>query len=80
MKKVRVVRPTKLDRLAEATSRDWAHANSAVITSRVRVLQFEAEETDKSIVALGATLVNLRERRAKIEAVLTGLGQVLAKR
>jgi hypothetical protein len=78
--KSKAPRMTKSDRLSEAVARDWAHANSAVINSRVRVLQFEAEEVDKSLAALQATVLQVRERRAAIEATLTGLGQVLARR
>jgi hypothetical protein len=80
MKKTRTARPSKLDNLAASVAQDWAHQNSAVVNSRRRVLQFEASEVDASIVALVAALTNARERRAKIEATLTGLAAVIAKR
>lgn len=80
MKKARSIRPSKLDNLSVSVAQDWAHQNSIVINSRRRVLQFEAEEMDKSIVALTAALANAKERRAKLEAMLNGLAAVLAKR
>lgn len=73
-------KPSKLDHLATSVAQDWAHANSYTINSRRRVLQFEADETDKSIVALGAALANMKDRRAKIEATLRGLAVVIEKR
>lgn len=80
MKKTRTVRPGKLDHLTASVAQDYAHHNSVTIHSRRRVLQFEAEETDKNIVALAAALVSLRERRAKLEAMLKGLTAVIEKR
>ena len=73
-------KPTYLERLAESAAQDFAHANSAVIASRRRVLQFEAEEADKSIVALQATLATMKERRAKLTAIIAGLSLVIGKR
>ena len=73
-------RPSKHDHLAASIAQDWAHQNSVVIHSRVRVLRFEAEEVDKSIVALAAALANAKERRAKLEAMLNGLASVIEKR
>jgi hypothetical protein len=73
-------RPSKFDRLSESVAQDWAHANTAVINSRRRVLQFEAEEVDKSIVALAAATAAARERRARIDATLAGLATVVGKR
>ncbi|MCR4300856.1 MAG: hypothetical protein NUV51_04535 [Sulfuricaulis sp.] len=73
-------RPSRLDALTATVAQDWAHANTATINARQRVLQFEAEELDKSIVALAGAQANARERRAKIEAMLAGLAAVVEKR
>jgi predicted nucleic acid-binding Zn-ribbon protein len=59
---------------------EYRHANTTVINSRRRVLEFEAEEVEKSIFALSASLGTMRERRAKISAQLAGLEAVVAKR
>ena len=71
---------SRTDKLTAATAQEWAHSNSAVIASRVRVLLFEREEVDKAIVMLSATLANARERRATLDAVLAGLQQVVGRR
>ena len=76
----RARRLSKQDELAARVEREWAHQNSAVIASRQRVLQFEAEETDKSIAALTAAVINLKERRRVIDATLQGLATVVARR
>jgi hypothetical protein len=70
----------KIDKLALSVAQDFAHANSATINSRRRVLQFEAEEIDKSLVALAATVTNLKARRAKIASMLAGLAEVIGRR
>lgn len=73
-------RPSKHDKLGASIAQDFAHANTAVIGSRRRVLQFEAEEADKSIVSLQASLASMKERRAKIAAMIAGLSAVIEKR
>lgn len=73
-------RPTKLEELAKAVEQDYAHQNTIVINGRRRVLQCEAEEADKSIVAMTAAMANLKERRAKLQAMIAGLGAIVAKR
>lgn len=73
-------RPSKHDRLSASVAQDYAHSNSMHIFSRRRVLQFEAEEADKSIVALQASLVSMKERRAKLAAMIAGLSAVIEKR
>lgn len=73
-------RPTKLEHLAMTTELDWRHQNSVVVQSRIRVLQFEADEMDKSIVALAAALASAKERRAKVDAMIAGLTSVVARR
>lgn len=69
-----------LDRIAASVAQDYAHQNTAVIASRRRVLQFEIEEAEKSIVALQASLANVKERRAKLAAMIVGLSDVIGKR
>lgn len=73
-------RPTKLEQLSDAIAQDFAHANSVVVGSKRRILQFEAQETDRSIIALQSALVDMKERRAKLEAMIAGLSSVIAKR
>ena len=51
-----------------------------MIASKRRVLEFEAEEVDKSIVALTATLADVKERRNKLWAQITGLSAVINRR
>ena len=73
-------RLSKLDHLTASIARDFAHHHTVTINSRVRVLQFEAVEVDRAIVALSSALANQKERRARIEATLAGLNVVVAKR
>ena len=73
-------KPTKLEALTESVAQDYAHQNSQIIHSRKRVLEFEAEEADKSIIATAGALAAVRERRAKIQALLVGLENVIRKR
>jgi len=73
-------RPTKYDVLANSIAQVYAHANTSVIASKRRVLEFEAEEVDKSIVALTATLTDAKERRNKLWAQITGLSAVINRR
>lgn len=78
--KMRTPRPSKFDQIAEAISRDYAHQNSLVVQSRVRVLRCELDEIDLSVNNLTAALANARDRRAKVEAQIRGLTAVVAKR
>lgn len=75
-----VKKPSKLDALAEATRQDYSHASSAVVGSRRTVLTCEAEEIDKAIIGLQAALARARERRARVQAIIVGLGIVLERR
>ncbi len=80
MKSDRARKPSKGDVIAMSVASDYAHANSTVIHSRIRVLHFEAEETDKSIIAMLATLAQMKERRARLAATIAGLHAVIARR
>lgn len=71
---------TPLEMLALETAHQFAHQNSAVVMSKMRMLRCEAEETDKSITALDAALRDKKELRKRVEAQLTALSVVLAKR
>lgn len=73
-------KPTKLEALTESTAQQFAHQNSYTIHGRVRVLECEAEETDKSIAAMTNAINTLKARRVEIAARLDGLAQVLRKR
>lgn len=79
-KNERAKKPGKMDRLAAMAAQDFAHQHTVTINSRRRVLQFEATEVDRAIVAMSAALANQRARRARIEAVLVGLTSVVEKR
>lgn len=63
-------------RLSQSANRQFAHANTAVIQSRLRVLQVEAEEIDKSILAMQSALAMLKARRLNVEAFIAGLDAV----
>jgi hypothetical protein len=78
-RKPRNRKPTPYDALAIETERAWAHQNSVVIHRHIRVLRCEAEETEKSIIDLQATLEGMREKRRRIEARLRGLTAVVAR-
>ena len=79
-RQARVRKPTRLEALTTSVSQDFAHQHTVTINSRRRVLQFEATEVDRAIVALSADLANQRDRRSRIEATLQGLAAVVAKR
>jgi hypothetical protein len=74
------VQKKKLDRVAEASSRNYAHHSSAEVYARIRVLQAELDEVTSTINAATATLVNHRERRAKLDAEIRGLTAVVERR
>ena len=71
---------SRYDAIADGFAQEFAHQNSYTIHSRMRILCFESEEADKAIVALTGALANMRERRAKVEAMLRGLASVVEKR
>lgn len=56
------------------------HANSAAISSRIRILECESEETDIAISALTASLADWKDKRARLDAQIKSLNLVLAKR
>jgi hypothetical protein len=74
------IRSTQLTAIASAAAKDFAHEHSATVQSRIRLLQFEGEETDKAITQIAAALTAAKDRRAKIDAMLNGLAEVLEKR
>lgn len=69
-----------MESLSTRVAQDYAHQNSAVIASRMRVLQCEAEETDQGIYRMMSALATLKQRRAVIEATLRGMASVIEKR
>lgn len=73
-------KPTKHERIADIAAKALAHANSYTINSKIRVLQFEAEELDASVIAMSAALVRIKERRAVVAATIEGFAAVVAKR
>ncbi len=80
MEKQKTRKPSKSEELAHATERDHAHQSSERITGRLIVLACEAGELEREIVGLQAAMANAKERRARINAVRTGLGAILDKR
>lgn len=78
MKKAK--RPSKLDELAIATKQDWSHQNSVVISSKRALLEFEVAQIDAKLIALSGAITAARARRAKLNAMILGLGLVLDKR
>lgn len=79
-KKHAVKRPSTTDQLTASIAQDFAHQNSYTINSRKRVLEFEAEEIEKAIVAMTGSLASIRARQAKVRAMLRGLEAIIAKR
>lgn len=73
-------KPLTKQALADSVAQDWAHQHTVTINSRRRVLEFEANEVDRAIVALGAALSDQKRRKTTIEATLRGLTAVVAKR
>ena len=80
MTQPKVKKLTKLEALTISVAQDYAHQHTATIQSKRRMLQCEAQEIDASIVALQATLMRQRERRAKVAATIDGLTSVIGKR
>lgn len=80
MKKIRVKKPTKYDLLIIATAQDYAHESSKDIFRRRDVLNHEREVLEMKISDLQIALVNAKEQRAGLTAVLTGLQLVIEKR
>lgn len=70
----------KLDAIAESAAQMYAHQHTVTVNSRRRVLEFEANEVERAIVALSASLSNQKRRRNQIVAMLRGLASVVEKR
>lgn len=68
------------EELTERTRLEHNHFNSAVVASKMRVLQFEGEELVKSEAMLAGALESTRSRRKVVEATLAGLRKVLEAR
>ena len=66
--------------VAERTRLEMTHQNSAVIASRMRVVQCEADELEKSEMMLRASLDRIKARRRNVGAILVGLQAVLSTR
>ena len=73
-------RPSKLDQLTMATIQDYAHASTADIMRIRIVLGCEATVVEDEVVALTARITEARQRRARVEAKLLGLGAVIERR
>ena len=73
-------RPGKWDALVVTTATDYLHQNTAVITSRTRVLHVEVEEADRAIHQLTAALGQAKDRRARALATIDGLSLAVSKR
>jgi len=73
-------RLTRRQILVNSTAQDCAHQNSYTINSRRRVLQFEADEKQISIIQLTAALNRAKADLARLEASIEGLDSVVARR
>lgn len=80
MKTPPVKKLSKLDALAASVAQDYKDQNTIVIRSRIRVLECEEVEADRALTALQGAVTNMREKRARIEAMLRGLEGVVSKR
>jgi hypothetical protein len=70
----------KLDTIADSAAQMYAHQHTVTINSRRRVLEFEANEVERAVVALSSALSNQKRRRNQIAATLRGLASVVEKR
>lgn len=71
---------TPLDAIANSAAQSFAHQHTVTINSKRRVLEFEANEVDRAIIALTAALANQRRRKNIIAATLRGLESIVGKR
>lgn len=73
-------RMTKFDRLVSTTIQDHAHLSTADIARKRRVLECEQFERELKITELVAQLADVRRLKTDTDAVLFGLGAVVAGR
>jgi hypothetical protein len=79
-KQPRERKPTKFEGLSHAAEQQCAHHSSARIISRRAVMLFEIGALDEEIIALTGAASKARDRRAILQAMVNGMGQVLDKR
>lgn len=75
-----VKRPSKYDEITRATQQNYSHQNSARISARRNLLQFEVEQIENELTQLTAAASRARERKANATAQILGLTLVLEKR
>lgn len=84
MKKTKTIiikpRSTKLEALVTETVNHSRHLHSETIHSQSRILQVEAEEAERSIIALTAALNAMKDKLARIEAQQRALATVIERR
>ena len=73
-------RTTRLDMIATESMQNHSHMATSDIVRRRDVLTAEVEATDAELIELMARTAEARSRRAKTEAALAGIMQVLLNR
>ena len=73
-------RPTKLEELTLTTIQDVRHLSSHEVSCRREALQREAERLDAETLRLTTVLNEVKTGRARLEAIITGLTQVIDRR
>jgi len=76
----RTKKPSRLAALTAQVAQDYAHVHSLRVASRRAVLLYERGHLDQEVAGLNAALSNARRRVSEIDAMVTGLEGVIAKR
>jgi hypothetical protein len=82
MKKTIIIKPRsmKLNAVVAETVSHSRHLHSETIHSEARILQVQAEEAERAIIALTAALNAMKDKLARIEAQQRGLASVIERR
>lgn len=78
--KKKIVRPTLIEQIEGSAMQNYAHQHTATIASRRRVLEFQAGEVERAIIALNASLSNRKRALNQLTAQIRGLTAVIGKR
>lgn len=79
-KEVKTKKPTKLEEITIAARQNSSHLHSASVVAKRELCQFEIDQLDGRLFALNSAISVAKERRAKLQAMVVGLGLILEKR
>lgn len=79
-KPLKIVKPNALEELARSMEQEYGNQHSNRVQARRAILQYTLKQVDDEIVDLQAAMKSTREQRAKLQAMILGLGRVLDKR